>query len=277
MCSGMGLPMGRGDSQMPAGLDPRIPHSARMYDWWLGGKDNFAADRALGDRFARAIPSIPAMARENRAFMHRVVRYLAGTAGIRQFLDIGTGIPTRPNVHEIAQGVAPASRVVYVDNDPLVLSHARALLVGAGTGRTAYIDADFTRPERILGHPELRRMLDLGEPVGLLLIAVLMLARDSDDPWGAVAALLAALPSGSHVAITHPGQDFDPAAMDAVVGAATQAGMVLVPRVRSEVARFFGGWELVEPGVVPVATWLPEKGSGDPAAAYYWAGVARKP
>ncbi|HWS38851.1 MAG TPA: SAM-dependent methyltransferase [Actinoplanes sp.] len=263
--------------EVPAGLDPKIPHSARMYDWWIGGKDNFAADRELGDRFAQAIPSIPAMARENRAFMHRVVRYLAGTAGIRQFLDVGTGIPTRPNVHEIAQGVAEDCRVVYVDNDPLVLSHARALLVGSEVGRTAYIDADFTRPEQILGHPELRRLLDPGEPVGLLLIAVLMLARDADDPWGAVAALLEALPSGSYVAVTHPGQDFDPVAMDAVVGAATGAGMVLVPRVRSEVARFFGGWELVEPGVVPVMSWRPDGEPDGLGTAYYWAGLARKP
>ncbi|GAA1655211.1 SAM-dependent methyltransferase [Actinoplanes couchii] len=262
------------ESQVPPGLDPKIPHSARMYDWWIGGKDNFAADRELGDRFAQAIPSIPAMARENRAFMHRVVRYLAGTAGIRQFLDIGTGIPTRPNVHEIAQKIAPETRVVYVDNDPLVLSHARALMVGDPAGLTAYIDADFTKPDQILADEDLRRVLNLDEPVGLLLIAVLMLARDADDPWAAVRALLDALPSGSYVAITHPGQDFDPAAMAAIVGAATQAGMVLVPRVQSEVARFFADWDLVEPGVVPVSTWHPDKEPGD---AFYWAGLARKP
>lgn len=261
----------------PAGLDISVPHSARMYDWWIGGKDNFAADRELGAMFAQTIPSIPAMARENRDFMHRVVRYLSGQ-GVHQFLDIGTGIPTRPNVHEIAQGIAPVSRVVYVDNDPLVLAHARALLVSDPLGRTAYIDADFTKSEKILTHPELQKVLDLTQPVGLLMIAVLMLVRDADDPWTAVRTLMDALPSGSYLAITHPGQDFDPAAMDAIVQAATGAGMTLVPRVRADVQRFFAGWELVDPGVVPVMTWRPDgEPPADPNAAYYWAGLARKP
>ncbi|MFD1373994.1 SAM-dependent methyltransferase, partial [Actinoplanes sichuanensis] len=208
---------------------------------------------------------------------HRVVRYLAG-AGVRQFLDIGTGIPTRPNVHEIAQGIAADSRVVYVDNDPLVLSHARALMVGDPAGRTAYIDADFTRPKQILADSDLRTVLDLDQPVALLMIAVLMLARDSDDPWAAVRTLMDALPSGSYLAITHPGQDFDPAAMDAIVRAATDAGMILVPRDRAGVQRFFGDWELADPGVVPVMAWHPDgEQPEDPNGAYYWAGLARKP
>jgi hypothetical protein len=248
-----------------------------MYDWWIGGKDNFAVDRELGARFAQAIPSIPAMARENRAFMHRVVRHLA-RAGIRQFLDIGTGMPTRPNVHEIAQGIAADTRVVYVDNDSLVLAHARALLTNHAGGATAYIDADFTKPDKILTNPELLKVLDLTQPVGLLMIAVLMLVRDSDDPWGAARTLMDALPSGSYLAITHPGQDFDPAAMAAVVQAATAAGMTLVPRECADVQRFFADWEVVDPGVVPVMAWHPDGES--PAvvqAAYYWAGLARKP
>ncbi|MDI6098346.1 SAM-dependent methyltransferase [Actinoplanes sp. NEAU-A12] len=273
-----GNEVGDEGEQAPPELDTSVPHSARMYDWWIGGKDNFAADRELGERFAQAIPSIPAMARENRNFMHRVVRYLAGQAGIRQFLDIGTGIPTSPNVHEIAQGIAADSRVVYVDNDPLVLTHARALMVSDPAGRTAYIDADFTQPHKILRNPQLRAVLDLDQPVGLLMIAVLMLARDSDDPWTAVRTLMDELPSGSYLAITHPGQDFDPAAMEAVVRAATASGMTLAPRQRADVRRFFADWELVDPGVVPVMTWYPDGPSpADPHAAYYWAGLARKP
>jgi hypothetical protein len=261
----------------PTALDTSVPHSARMYDYWIGGKDNFPADRALGDLFAKAIPSIPVMARENRRFMHRVVRRLTATEGIRQFLDVGTGIPTRPNVHDIAQQTAPNTRVVYVDNDPLVLAHARALMVGDPAGTTAYIDADFTKPEQILADPQLRRVLDLDEPVGLLMIAVLMLVRDADDPWTAVRTLVDALPSGSYLAITHPGQDFDPAAMDAVVRAATQAGIVLAPRVRADVQRFFGDWEMVDPGLVPVMDWHPDDGIRTIETAFYWAGLARKP
>jgi hypothetical protein len=262
----------------PPGIDTSVPHSARMYDWWIGGKDNFAADRAMGSAFAEAIPSIRTMALANRDFMHRVVRYLAGEAGIDQFLDIGTGIPTRPNVHEIAQEMAPQARVVYVDNDPIVLVHARALMVSGDRGRTAYIDADLRTPEKILSDPTLAETLDLDRPVGLLLVAILMLLADQDDPWGRVATLLDALPSGSYVAISHPGQDFNPEAMAAVVAAATGGGMTLVPRVRADVARFFAGWELVEPGCVPVLAWRPTgEQPADPGAAYYWAGVARKP
>ncbi|MFI6757724.1 SAM-dependent methyltransferase [Micromonospora sp. NPDC050417] len=262
----------------PAGIDTSVAHSARMYDYWIGGKDNFAADRAMGDAFAAAIPSIRTMAQENRAFMHRVVRYLTGSAGIRQFLDIGTGIPTRPNVHEIAQAIAPQTRVAYVDHDPIVLTHARALMVSGTEGQTVYLDADMREPGKILADPELNLTLDLDQPVGLLLIAILMLVADADDPWEKVATLLDALPSGSYVAITHPGQDFDPEAMAAVAAAAGQGGMTLVPRVRDDVVRFFGDWELVEPGVVPVKAWRPDgEPPVDPNAAYYWSGLARKP
>jgi hypothetical protein len=262
----------------PPGVDTTVPHSARMYDWWLGGKDNFAADRAMGELFVQAIPSIREMARENRAFMHRATRYLAREAGIRQFLDIGTGIPTRPNLHETAQEIAPDTRVVYVDNDPIVLVHARALMVPGELGATAYIDADIREPRRILDNEELRNTLDLGRPVGLMLVAILMLLRDEDDPWGTVRTLMDALPSGSHLAITHPTADFNPEEMAAAVGAARQGGMTLVPRTHEAVTRFFNGWEIVEPGVVPVAAWRPDRPpSVDANIAYYWAGVARKP
>ncbi|WP_233563021.1 SAM-dependent methyltransferase [Micromonospora musae] len=262
----------------PSGVDVRFPHSARVYDWWLGGKDNFAADRAMGAALVEAIPTLREMAKENRRFVHRVARHLVGEAGIRQFLDIGTGIPTRPNLHEVAQAVAPETRVVYVDNDPIVLAHARALMISTPQGRSEYLHADLREPEKILSDARLTETLDLDRPVALTLIAVLMLLRDSDDPAGKLRALMDAVPSGSYLAITHPTGDFDPAAMNAAVAAATQGGMTLVPRTRAEVERFFAGWELVEPGIAPVAAWRPEEGAGgDPHAAYYWAGLARKP
>ncbi|MCX4473023.1 SAM-dependent methyltransferase [Micromonospora sp. NBC_01655] len=262
----------------PPGIDTSVPHSARMYDWWIGGKDNFAADRAMGAMFEQVIPGMRMMARENRNFMERAVRHLATQAGIRQFLDIGTGLPTSPNVHEIAQGINPDTNVVYVDSDPIVLVHARALLVSGEHGRTSYIDADVREPEKILTDTDLLATLDLDRPVGLLMIATLMLVADEDDPWNKARALMDALPSGSYVAITHPGQDFNPEALAAATAAATQGGMTLVPRTRADVARFFADWELVEPGVVPVMTWRPDGDPpADPNAAYYWAGIARKP
>lgn len=259
-------------------IDNGVPHSARIYDYWLGGKDNFAADRAVAEALMTAIPTVRSMAAENRHFVHRAARYLAGKAGVRQFLDIGTGIPTRPNLHEVAQQVAPETRVVYVDNDPIVLAHARALMISSEQGRSEYIHADMRQPEMILNHRTLREVLDLDQPVALTMIAILMLLNDADDPWRKVRVLMDALPSGSYVAITHPTGDFNPEAVKAAVASAVDSGMTLVPRSRDEVARFFEGWELVEPGIVPVMAWQPDDGEpADPHAAYYWAGVARKP
>nr|WP_106127665.1 SAM-dependent methyltransferase [Pseudosporangium ferrugineum] len=254
-----------------------MPHSARIYDYWLGGKDNFAADRAVGEAMMQAIPGMRAMAGENRKFVHRAARDLVAKEGIRQFLDIGTGIPTRPNLHEIAQKIAPETRVVYVDNDPIVLVHARALMMSSEQGRSEYIEADIRRPKSILEDPVLRDTLDLTQPVGLTLIAILMLIADEDDPWDLVAQYRDALPSGSVMAITHPTADFNPEAVHQAVGAARGAGMTFVDRGREAVARFFGDWELLEPGVVPVSAWRPDTPVDDPEAAYYWAGVARKP
>lgn len=266
------------DRQAPPGIDTSMPHSARMYDWWLGGKTNFAADRAMGAAFVEAIPTIRTMARENRKFLGRAVRYLAGEAGIGQFLDIGTGIPTEGNVHEVAQQINPDARVVYVDNDPIVLVHARALMVSSDRGRTAYIQADLREPEKILADPAVADTLDLNQPVGLMLVAILMLLRDAEDPWGKARVLMDAMPAGSYVAITHPSQDFNPEAMAAAVAAANQGQVTLVPRARADVQRFFGDWELIEPGVVPVMAWHPDgTPPADPNAAYYWAGIARKP
>ncbi|MFD9595549.1 SAM-dependent methyltransferase [Kitasatospora sp. NPDC059973] len=260
------------------GVDTSAPHSARVYDYWLGGKTNFPPDRAMGQAIEQAVPSVKAMAKENRAFQDRAVRHLAREQGIRQFLDLGTGIPTSPNTHEIAEAVSPGTRVVYVDNDPIVLAHARALMVSTPASRTTYIHADLGKPAELLGDPALTSTLDLDRPVGLLMIAVLMLVADEDDPWAKVAALRDALPSGSCLALTHPTQDFDPESVAKVAEAARAGGMTLVPRTRDEVAAFFDGWELIEPGVAPVMGWRPDgEPPADPTAAYYWGGVARKP
>ncbi|WP_037607412.1 SAM-dependent methyltransferase [Streptacidiphilus rugosus] len=261
----------------PPAIDTSVAHSARMYDYWLGGRTNFAPDRELGDAVERVIPTIRAMARENRRFLGRAVRHMVHLQGIRQFLDIGTGIPTENNTHEVAQQADPSARVVYVDNDPIVLAHARALMSGTPTGRTAFLQADLRDPRAILRHRSLRETLDLREPVGLILVGVLMLVADADDPWDKVATLLEALPSGSCLALTHVTADFDPESVGAVVSAEGEGRITLAPRPRDEVARFFGDWEPVQPGIVPVMAWRPDgPAPADPEAAYYWAGLARK-
>ena len=261
----------------PPGVNVNVPHSSRIYDYWLGGKDNFAVDRAVGDAMIQAIPGMRAMAKENRGFVHRAARTLVAEQGITQFLDIGTGIPTSPNLHEIAQSVDPAARVVYVDNDPIVLAHARALMLSRPEGRSEYISADLRDVRSILNEPVLKETLDLTRPVGLTLIAILMLLSDEDEPWARVADLRDALPSGSCLAITHPTADFAPEAVNAAVTAATSAGMTLVPRTEAEVTRFFGDWPLLSPGLVPVPAWRPDTPVTNPESTYYWAGVAIKP
>lgn len=260
----------------PREFDTGIPHSARMYDYWLGGKDNFAADRQMAELFLQQIPSMRQMAMENRDFVTRSTHFLAAQ-GIEQFLDIGTGIPTSPNLHETAQAVCSNARVVYVDNDPVVLAHARALMISAPTGQVAYIDGDIRRPHNLLSVPELTQILDPSRPVGLMLIAILMLIDDDDDPYGAVAALREALPSGSYLALTHPTHDFDPEAVNVVTSAARDAGMSFTPRSREEVRSFFGDWHMESPELVPVKAWRPETEPDQPRSAYYWAGVAHKP
>ncbi|MGK5679708.1 SAM-dependent methyltransferase [Actinoplanes sp. URMC 104] len=265
------------DEVAPPGVNINVPHSARIYDYWLSGKDNFAVDRAVGDAMLKAIPSLRYMAAENRKFVHRVARDLVEKEGIRQFLDIGTGIPTRPNLHEIAQGIRPEARVVYVDNDPIVLVHARALMISSEEGRSEYISADIRDPESILHNKDLRDALSFDEPIGLTLIAILMLIADEDDPWSKVDALRDAMPSGSVLAITHPTADFAPDEVHEAVAAATNAGMTLVARTEAEVRRFFGDWEMLDPGLVTVPSWRPDEPVDDPRSVYYWAGVARKP
>jgi S-adenosyl methyltransferase len=267
------------DPELPQDINTDVAHPARVYDYWLGGKDNFPADRALAEMMIQAIPNMRGLAAANRAFLRRAVRYLAAEAGVRQFLDIGTGIPTSPNVHEVAQEAAPGTRVVYVDNDPIVLAHARALLTSQDAGETAFIMADLREPKSILDHPTLAATLDLSQPVAVMLVAVLMYFRDTDDPnpFEMVATLMEPMPSGSYLAVTHPTPDFNPEETAHAVAAAEAAGITLVPRGRAEIARFFGGLDVVDPGVAPVLSWRPDEPPDDPRSAYYWAGVARKP
>jgi hypothetical protein len=276
------MPQGQGtgtDPELPQDINTDVAHPARVYDYWLGGKDNFPADRALAEHIMEAIPTMRTMAAANRAFLSRAVRYLAKEAGIRQFLDIGTGIPTSPNVHEVAQAVTPNSRVVYVDNDPIVLAHARALLTSQEAGETSFIGADLRQPKSILDHPTLMSTLDLSQPVAVMLVAVLMYFRDTDNPnpFEMVATLLEAMPPGSYLAITHPTADFNAEAMGGAVAAAERSGVTLVPRNQAETEEFFAGLDVVDPGVTPVLSWRPDKPPDDPRSAYYWAGIARKP
>jgi len=267
------------DPELPQDINTDVAHPARVYDYWLGGKDNFPADRALAEMMIQAIPNMRGLAAANRAFLRRAVRYLAAEAGVRQFLDIGTGIPTSPNVHEVAQEAAPGTRVVYVDNDPIVLAHARALLTSQDAGETAFIMADLREPKSILDHPTLAATLDLTQPVAVMLVAVLMYFRDTDDPnpFEMVATVMEPMPSGSYLAVTHPTPDFNPEETAHAVAAAEAAGITLVPRGQAEIARFFGGLDVVDPGVTPVLSWRPDEPPDDPLSAYYWAGVARKP
>ena len=262
----------------PPEINGNVPQSARVYDYWLGGKDHFAVDRALGDAIAEALPSIRTQVRAQRAFLARAVRYLAREAGLRQFLDVGTGIPAAGNVHEVAQEVAPDSRVLYVDNDPVVLTHARALMAGTAEGRVAFIQADLREPEAILGDPAVVRTLDLAQPVGLVLVGVMHHLRDDDDPRRIVATLVGALAPGSYLVLSQSTPDFDPEAMGALAAASEQGGIANVPRSLADTEPFFADLELVEPGLVPMDAWRPDPGAEqDPGGVHAYGGVARKP
>ena len=248
-----------GAGRQPPEINTNVPQTARIWNYWLGGKDNFPVDRQVGDQILEAFPAIVENARASRAFLARAVRYLAGEAGMRQFLDIGTGIPTSPNVHEVVQAVDPASRVVYVDNDPIVLVHARALLTSSPEGATAYIDADLREPEKILNHPDLLRTLDLSQPTGLLLVAILHFIMDADDPYGVVGRLVGAMPSGSHLVVSHVTADPMPPEVFARIDAANAAaGIPFRFRTREEFARFLDGLEPVPPGIQSIAKWRAE-------------------
>jgi trans-aconitate methyltransferase len=257
-------------------IDTSVAHPARVYDYWLGGKDNFAADREAAERVLAATPGLRFRVRANRAFLARAVRYLAAEAGIRQFLDIGTGIPSGNNTHEVAQDVAPDSRIVYVDNDPIVLSHARALLASTPQGATQYIDGDLREGRHILD--QAARTLDFGQPVALMLLGILHLIQDSEAPYEIVSGLMDELPAGSYLAISHPASDIHPSQAEAQKRYNERVSTPQTLRSRDEVARFFEGLEMVPPGLVYVHTWRPGPGDIAPAdGVSAHGGVARKP
>jgi len=257
-------------------LDTSVAHPARVYDYWLGGKDNFAADREAAERVLAAAPGLRYRVRANRAFLGRATRYLAAEADVRQFLDIGTGIPTADNTHEVAQRAAPDSRVVYVDNDPIVLLHAQALLRSTPEGATDYIQADLRDPGTILDRAA--ALLDFGQPVALMLLGVLHLVQDVEDPWGIVARLMAPLPAGSYLTISHPAIDIHHTQANAQRVYNERVATPQTLRTREQVARFFTGLDLVEPGLVQVHQWRPDPGDTIPEGTVSaHGGVARKP
>jgi SAM-dependent methyltransferase len=264
-----------------AQIDTTVPHPARRYNYLLGGKDNFAADRAAGDELARMFPTVRLAAVENRRFLQRVTRFLTEEAGIRQFLDIGTGLPTADNTHEVAQRIAPESRVVYVDNDPMVMAHARALLTSTPEGRTTYLEDDLRRPADILARPELHDTLDLGKPVGLMLIAVLHFIGGDGAAQPIVRTLLDALAPGSYLVLSNATADQGPAEGLAQFRQLYNAGKVDIwPRSRAEVTDLFDGLELIPPGVTIVSEWRAEndpqpRPNPDDVAVY--GGIGRKP
>lgn len=252
------------------------PHSARIYNYWLGGKDNYPADREMGDQILSVLPMIGEMAVQNRSFLRRTVRFLASEHGIRQFLDIGTGLPTANNTHEVAQSVAPESKIVYVDNDPLVLAHARALLTSSPGGRTAYVDADLRDPATILR--EAAKILDLSRPVALTLLGVVFHIPD-ESAYTIVHDLVNALAPGSYVTITHStnavtGEDMQEAVRQWNESASTPIRL----RTPEEIERFFEGLEMVEPGLVSIPLWRPDHSDlGEPQPMDEFGAVARKP
>jgi S-adenosyl methyltransferase len=260
-----------------AGIDTSVAHPARVYDYWLGGKDNFAADREAAERVLAVTPGLRARVQANRAFLARAVRYLAAEAGIRQFLDVGTGIPSANNTHEVAQAVAPDARIVYVDNDPIVLTHARALLASGPEGATEYVDGDIRDTAAIL--EAAATILDFTQPTALMLLGILHLIQDSEDPYRIVAQLMDALPSGSYLVLSHPASDIHVTAQaEAQRRYNERVSTPQTLRTREEVERFFDGLEPVPPGIVYVHTWRPDPGDiVPPDGKSAHGGVARKP
>jgi hypothetical protein len=247
-------PPGRPESSELPSFDPNVPNPARMWNYWLGGKDNFAADRELAERVLEAMPSLPLIARAARLFLIDAVHQLASGHGIRQFLDIGTGLPVADNTHDVAQRAAPESRIVYVDYDPVVLTHAQALLTSSPEGQTDYIQADLRDTDTILKGAA--RTLDLGRPVAILLIAVLHFIPDADDPYAIVARLMDAVPSGSYLVMAHAASDIAPEASAEMARRYNQMSSAsITPRGRDQVARFFDGLDLLAPGLVPISRW----------------------
>jgi len=259
-----------------------VPNPARIYDYFLGGKDNFPADRKVAEQVVAIAPVALDIVEDNRAFLRRVVRLLAGEAGIRQFVDLGSGLPTQGNVHEIAQATAPDARVVYVDNDAMVVTHSRALLAGRNT---VAIEADLRDPDSVMEHPEVRQLIDFDQPIALLLLAILHFVPDDEDPFGVVARFRDALPAGSYLAISHGTRDI-PARTDMSPEAMAEMGAKverlyqlttasLVTRTRARVERFFDGFDLLDPGLVEIQLWRPDESEPLLPGGFY-GGVGRK-
>ncbi|WP_243708781.1 SAM-dependent methyltransferase [Actinomadura sp. GC306] len=262
------------EDQPAIDLKVDVAHPARMYDYYLGGKDNYEADRAAAEAALAAAPELRAIARENRAFLHRAVRHLVDS-GVRQFLDLGAGLPTQRNVHEVAQEIAPETRVVYVDSDPIVLVHARALL--NGLGRTAVVQADVREPERILADEQVRSLIDFDQPLAVMLVSVLQFVPDR-EPEDIVAPLRDAMPSGGYLVVSHPTQDFRTSQVNEVASTYTRAKAPAVARRKSEIERIFDGFEVLEPGIVQTPLWRPD-GPVTPNLDLIWmyGAVGRKP
>lgn len=256
-------------------IDTTVPHSARVWNYWLGGKDNYPVDREAGEQFLKVFPGIARMARSSRAFQGRAVRHLAGECGIRQFLDVGTGLPTAENTHQVAQSVAPDSRIVYVDNDPLVLTHARALLTSTPEGRTWYVHEDLYDPEAVL--EQAGRFLDLEQPVGLMLLGVLGHVQEYDEAVSIVRRLLAGLPPGSHLTISEGSNVHSEENVQAQDEYNESGAVPYIPRSPEQIAGYLEGLELVDPGVVSVTRWRPTlTGEQEPVEVDQYGGVGRK-
>ncbi|MGI8330542.1 SAM-dependent methyltransferase [Actinomadura scrupuli] len=270
---------GSAGSDDSLGFDPTTPNIARMYDYFLGGKDNFAADREAADQVKRLAPEVPMIARENRRFLDRVIRFLVD-AGIRQFVDIGTGLPTQGHVHEILRSVAPDARVVYVDHDPVVIVHAQALL--EGNGRAAVIGADLRRPDEILSDPRLTALIDLDQPVAFLLLAVLHFILDDDEAREILTQLNKSVPPGSHLAVSHAVPHIRPETREGLAAVYREGPMKDVKRPdqrsRSDIESLLESWDIIEPGIVHLPSWRPEPSVAlqDPDAVWLVGGVARK-
>lgn len=267
-------------SDASVGLSQDRPHSARMYDYYLGGKTNYLVDREAAEAVIRQFPALPTVARINRAFMHRAVHFLAAECGVTQFLDIGSGIPTAPNMHEVAQAVTPTSKVAYLDTDPIVLAYADSLLTSSPEGRTTYLEASVTDVDTVFAAVEEDGCLDLRQPVALTLHALLHFIPDDRDPYGTVNRLLDRLAPGSYLSLTHCTGDFAPGPWQAIADLYTKKGTPTQVRSHAEVLQFFDGLELVDPGLAVAHRWKPEPASGpslvgDTDASLY-AGVARK-
>jgi hypothetical protein len=263
-------------------INTGVPNPARIYDYFLGGKDNFPADREVAEQVVAIAPVARGIVEDNRAFLRRAVRLLAGEAGIRQFIDLGSGLPTQGNVHEIAQAAAPDARVVYVDNDAMVVTHSRALLAG---DNTAAIEADLRDPDSVMRHPEVRELIDFDQPIALLLMAILHFVPDEEDPYGIVARFRDALPAGSYLALSHGTRDI-PARTDMSPEAMAEMGTKverlyqlttasLVTRTRAQVERFFDGFDLLDPGLVEIQLWRPDEADALLPGGFY-GGVGRK-